>query len=526
MILMRRKVLLAFGIVLFSAACFLALRNFDSSLPEEGVAWAEPKVLRDLSDIQIDTLRILVLEDPLTWEVRPGAVSGLEHDLIRRFAKTADLNISFIPMNDPDSMLLALQLGKGDLMAAQLVMRNDYSKWVKFSRPYREVRLVLAVLREDPIPARAMDGPSVRTALDTIEISHWSPFAIPGYDLAKGVLADHYIRIERNITPEDLLMEVVMGRHHAAIISDARAAYEAGRFPVLDFEPLDCPDQKLRFAMRKNAPELRKALDSWLTDKIVQGERELFMKAYASKIPEQGPLRIMKGIPVSGDSISPFDAEFQRHAANSGWDWELLAALAYKESRFDSNAVSHKGARGLMQIMPRTALRLGLDSSMMAGDHIEAATRFLNRLDTLWMRAVPDRTQRMRFMLASYNAGPGHIVDAQRLAEKLGFDPERWDHNVERAVLLLSKPRYYMDPTLRNGYCNGSQVFHYVRDIESLYRKLKQRKRVVTRAPEQIASGTIGDLDGSTSSGPSIEVSTKSVAANTISTVTEEELAP
>ncbi|MBK7297568.1 MAG: transporter substrate-binding domain-containing protein [Flavobacteriales bacterium] len=240
---MRRKVLLAFGIVLFSAGCFLALRNFDSSLPEEGVAWAEPKVLRDLSDIQIDTLRILVLEDPLTWEVRPGAVSGLEHDLIRRFAKTADLNISFIPMNDPDSMLLALQLGKGDLMAAQLVMRNDYSKWVKFSRPYREVRPVLAVLREDPIPARAMDGPSVRTALDTIEISHWSPFAIPGYDLAKGVLADHYIRIERNITPEDLLMEVVMGRHHAAIISDARAAYEAGRFPVLDFEPLDCPDQ-------------------------------------------------------------------------------------------------------------------------------------------------------------------------------------------------------------------------------------------------------------------------------------------
>ncbi len=526
MIPMPRKILLVFGFVLFSAACFVAFRNMDVSLPEQRVAWADPKVVRDLSDIREDTLRILVLEDPLTWEVRPGAVSGLEHDILRRFAKTADLNITFIPMIDPDSMLLALQLGRGDLIAAQLVIRDDHEHWVKFSRPYREVRPVLAVLREDPVPARIIDGPIVRTALDTIEISQWSPFATPGYDLGKGDLAHHFIRVEKNITPEELLMEVVMGRHHAAIISDARASYEAGRFPVLDFERLDRPDQKLRFAMRKNAPELSTALDSWLSDKDVIAEHELIMKAYASKIPKQGPLRIMKGIPVSGDSISPFDAEFQRYASNSGWDWELLAALAYKESRFDSNAVSHKGARGLMQIMPRTALRLGLDSSMMAGDHIEAATRFLNRLDTLWMRAVPDRVQRMRFMLASYNAGPGHIIDAQRLAEKLGFDPERWDHNVERAVLLLSKPRYYMDPTMRNGYCNGSQVFHYVRDIESLYRKLKQRQRVVKRTPEQIASNLSRELDTASTKVSSVVSSAKSVVENAISANTAEERSP
>lgn len=523
---MRRKVLLTLGIVLFGAAGFMAFRSIGISPLEEQVAWAEAKVIRDLSDIQGDTLRVLVLEDPLTWEVRPSAVSGLEYDLLRRFAKGAQMNIAFIPMNDRDSMLLALQLGKGDLIAAQLVTRSDQRNWVKFSRPYRSVRPVLAVLREDPYPLPLADGPIVSTALDTIEISQWSPFAVPGYDLAKGGLANHFIRVEKDITPEDLLMEVVMGRHHAAIISDARAAYEAGRFPVLDFEPLDCPDQKLRFAMRKNAPELSKALDSWLTDKTVMDERELFMKAYASKIPKQGPLKVIKGIPVSGDSISPFDAEFQRYAASSGWDWELLAALAYKESRFDSTAVSHKGARGLMQIMPGTALRLGLDSSMMVGDHIEAATRFLNRLDTLWMRAVPDRTQRMRFMLASYNAGPGHIIDAQRLAEKLGFDPQRWDHNVERAALLLSKPRYYMDPKMRNGYCNGSQVFHYVRDIETLYRKLKQRQRVVTSAQERVAAGPVTDLDSLNTSRSSFGTSATSVAANSLNGATAEELLP
>jgi membrane-bound lytic murein transglycosylase F len=139
------------------------------------------------------------------------------------------------------------------------------------------------------------------------------------------------------------------------------------------------------------------------------------------------------------------------------------------------------GAMGIMQLMPRTAAKLGVDSALGMQDHIRAATRYLNKLDTMWMRAVPEREQRLRFVLASYNAGPGHIIDAQRLAEQLGLDPGRWEHNVERAVLLKAKPRYYMQEGMRNGYCNGSQVFTYVRDVLALQRQLKGRPRVDNR---------------------------------------------
>lgn len=66
----------------------------------------------------------------------------------------------------------------------------------------------------------------------------------------------------------------------------------------------------------------------------------------------------------------------------------------------------------------------------------------------------------------------GHIIDAQRLAERSGLDPKRWENHVERAVLLLAKPQYYTRPEMKNGYCKGSQVFHYVRDIVSLYEQL------------------------------------------------------
>jgi len=142
--------------------------------------------------------------------------------------------------------------------------------------------------------------------------------------------------------------------------------------------------------------------------------------------------------------------------------------------------------------MPRTAERFGVDPEAGMEDHIRAATMYLNRLDTLWRRAIPDRDQRLRFMLASYNAGPGHIIDAQRLALQLGLDPDRWEHNVERSVLLLADPRYYLLPEMRNGYCQGNQVFHYVRDVLAIYRQLKARPASASSSSKRPPEGSGG----------------------------------
>jgi membrane-bound lytic murein transglycosylase F len=272
-------------------------------------------------------------------------------------------------------------------------------------------------------------------------------------------------------TPEDQLMAVLIGTAPGAIVADAIAAHESQRFPNVEFTPHDAPERPLCFAVRTNAPALLKRLNDRLEDPDEQRFRRVLIDSYLGRLPKPGALR-KRTMPAHRDSISPFDADFRTYGVGFGWKWQLLAAMAWKESRFDSTAVSTKGAHGIMQFMPRTAAHYGLDSSVSVGDHINAAKRYLTRLDTIWMRAVPDRDQRLRFVLASYNAGVGHIIDAQRLADHLGLDPARWEHNVERAVLLLAKPRYYMRPEMKNGYCKGSQVFHYVRDIVALYQQL------------------------------------------------------
>lgn len=456
------------------------------------VPWSAPMVERDLDVVKGDTLRLLVMKDPLTWEQRPKVESGLEFELIERFAREQDIPVKVIVAEHRDSLFMWLQQGRGDVIVAQLTPRSREKAWFRFTKPYRNVRPMLARLRTDPL-RDDLRGAVIDTPLDSVLLSPWSPFADGAYRFdrsAERFVVQHTLPA---LTPEELLTEVVLGRHRATVVSDARAAYMPEVYPVLEFEGPVGPAQPQCFAVRRNAPRLAKALDTWLGDPDEQAAQAQLARAYGTVLPRTGPLRTKRGVPVVGDSISPYDSWFRQHADGMAWDWELLAVMAYKESRFDSTVTSRKGAMGIMQLMPRTAARLGLDSTHAMDDHIRAAVRYLSKLDTLWMRAVPDRDQRLRFVLASYNAGPGHIIDAQRLAEQLDLDPRRWEHNVERTILLKAMPEFYMRPGMKNGYCKGSQVFHYVRDVVAMYAQLKARRGSSNKRSSKGPAGRAGE---------------------------------
>ncbi len=434
--------------------------------------WDGPTVQRDLDSIATDTLRVLVLRDPLVWEERQRATTGLEYELLQRFARKAKLTLAVLPFDHPDSLLVALWQGRGDVGAMQAVTHPEWKKHFELTVPYASV--VPVVVRQRPDAVVRDSTPVLKAGGDSVVRSVASPFASPSYGFKAST--EHFIAAPTAGTEDDLLLSVVLGERTSGVVSDLRAGHEAGRFPVLEFTEAIGPPQELGFVVRAGSPRLLEALDTWLTEAREVEARKQLLRAYTDDIPEPGPLRSRKATGMRGDSISPFDGHFREHAAVGGWDWQLLAAMAWKETRFDSTVTSSQGAMGIMQFMPNTAERMGLDSASSMGDHIEAAARYLSRLDTLWLRAVPDKKERLRFVLASYNAGPGHIIDAQRLAEQLGLDPARWEGNVERAVLLLAKPRYFLRPEMKNGFCKGSQVFHYVRGVLTVYHQLKARK--------------------------------------------------
>lgn len=77
-------------------------------------------------------------------------------------------------------------------------------------------------------------------------------------------------------------------------------------------------------------------------------------------------------------------------------------------------------------------------------------------------------------MLASFNTGHGHVLDAMRLAEKYGKDPKIWEDNVEFYILQKSKPKYYKDPVVNSGYCRGQEPVNYVKSIYEQFVIYKQ----------------------------------------------------
>ncbi len=430
--------------------------------------WKHPHVARDLADIKHDTLRVLVMQDPLTWERRPGAMTGLEWELLERFAKYKHLRIKAIPVNSRDTMLMMLQDGKGDLIAAQLSPNGWAAPFAKCSHPYRLVAHGTAQPNDNKKDA-APDS-----ALQAITISAWSPFLDSTGRLTYGAGKVPYRILDQR--PEQLLVATALGASGQLLVSDATAAMEAKRLPLVKFGPREGKSIPLVFAVRNNAVHLQQALDTWLASAHEGLARKALIEAYDNGLETRGPKRSFSYLTFGGDTISPYDSLFQVHADSLSWDWKLLAAVAYKESRFDTAAVSKAGAGGLMQMMPATAALMGVDKGGGINAHIQGASRYLVRLDKIWRSEIPAPAQRLKFVLAAYNAGPGHVKDAQRLAKDLGLDPQRWDDNVERAIVLLNRPVYFSLPCAKSGYCRGQDTYWYVRDVLNLFAWLRGKQ--------------------------------------------------
>ncbi|MBK6369996.1 MAG: transporter substrate-binding domain-containing protein [Flavobacteriales bacterium] len=195
----RTGVALLAGAVVIAAVLAIVLRD-GSNTRSAKVPWDHPVVERDLADIKKDTLRVLVLPDPWTWEVRPKAVTGLEYELLERFADREGLVIQAIPVEHPDSMFAALQHGRGDVIAAQFTLRKEQRGWVACTRTYHTARPMVARLREDPMREERV-GPK-----DTIAISRWSPFVDATARRRGRSKLGHVRRVDGS--PEEVLMDL------------------------------------------------------------------------------------------------------------------------------------------------------------------------------------------------------------------------------------------------------------------------------------------------------------------------------
>lgn len=289
------------------------------------------------------------------------------------------------------------------------------------------------------------------------------------YDYQGSHLGVHYLLAEQFASHLGVRLRIEVCRDTTELLRRLHAGKDA------DFGALPITSDSTAFGwmIGNGKPELQKALSEWYHPQLLadakETERQMLTQRRVTRRVHAPMLR--RGV------ISLYDEMFKRYSRGIGWDWRLLAAQCYQESTFDPEAVSWAGAKGLMQIMPKTADHLGLPRDMITDpeQNIAAATRYLHELEHEF-NYIHDRTERQNMVLASYNGGISHIQDAMRLAARDNRNAQRWD-DVREYVLKLKDPQYYQDTLVHYGYMRGTETADYVDRIRARYNEYARKVR-------------------------------------------------
>ena len=442
-------------LLLFGVQCTFVEKHFGSIVKEDAY-------LLDLPGIQNrGFIRAAVDNNSTGYYIYRGRRMGYEYELLRDLAKRLNVQLHLVMVSDIDRAFDYLQDGKVDLIAMNLEKNMERSEKTSFSIPLGKMNTVL-VGNESSGKITAWD----QLDSDTIYVRDGAVYKTQLCHL-KDSLQLKYTIVPTPDHEETLIDQVAEGKIKWTIadqnIAQANATYYGG----LDISWKVQKEGDVSWVVRDNSPKLLSSLNTWLEDKQKRFIPDLYAKYFLnsknSYFRSNSPFSSL-----AGNQISVYDDIIKDGAEQLGWDWRLLASLVYKESRFDTVATSYAGAKGLLQLMPVTLERFGVQNPNDPSESLMGGVRYLRYLDKFWMERVPDTSERLKFVLASYNIGHGHVEDAWRLTLKYGKNTQAWS-SVSEFLELKSDPDYYRDPIVKSGFAKGHLAVNYVRDVMRSY---------------------------------------------------------
>jgi len=436
---------------------------------------AESVVLdEDLESIK-EKGKIIVLTDYSSTDyfIYRGQPMGFQYEMLQQLANHLSVRLEVRVSRSLNESIESLRNGEVDLIAQNLAITKSRLHTIDFTEPLIQSHQVLVQrkpdnwrkMKEESMEAFMILTP-VRLKGQTVFVTKGSSAIIRLKNLSEEIGGDIHI-IEVDESPEQLIALVSEGEVPFTVCDNNIASVNSKYYPNLDISTAVGLQQDLAWAVQKGSTTLLTELNTWLTS-FVQTPK--YRKLYARYFESDKSLEIVESdfYAISTGKISPYDEFIRQYSEKVGWDWRLTASLIYQESRFKNNLTSWAGAWGLMQLMPATAKRFGVDTISSPRDQIRAGTEFINWLDRLFSD-IKDENERVKFVLAAYNIGPGHIIDARNLARKLGANPDVWENNVDRCLLSKSNPKYYNDPVVKFGFCRGTETFKYVTEVLERY---------------------------------------------------------
>jgi membrane-bound lytic murein transglycosylase MltF len=332
-----------------------------------------------------------------------------------------------------DRLIRYLLEGHADLIAADLTVTPAREQDLRFSSPLLTDVSEVVVTGPAAAALESLDD----LAGNVIVVRQSSSY----YEHLQALVADFE---ERDLKPpklhladelleaEDLLEMVDVGTIAITVMDDYKAEYWSAVFPNITVRDDLVINENgvIAWAMPKQSEKLAASVEDFLRKNgrgtLVGNDTFNRYLADASKV------RCVM-TPEALEQRNEMARLMQVYADEYQFDWLMLAAQGYQESRLNQSRRSAAGAVGVMQVKPSTAAdkNINVPDINIPENNIHAGAKYMRFIADRYFSEGMDDINRWFFSLAAYNAGPAKVARLRSEAEKNGLDPNRWFDNVE-----------------------------------------------------------------------------------------------
>lgn len=428
---------------------------------------------------ETDTLRVVTLYGPISYFIYRGEEMGIEYENIKRFAVENGLELKMKVVNNIPELINELKYGESQVAAYPVPEIAEYKSEIMYCGP-KEINWQVLVQKKSDIKIK-----DVTELIDKdVYVEKDSKFHFRLNNLNKELGGGiNIITISNDtISSEDLLEMVNDGEINYAVIDSDIAELHKADYPELDISLKLSLEQSSSWAVAPHLDSLASRIDNWEKNyHNSQFIKEIYKKYYERgkyDIRDKDLTYIREKFLTNEIPLSRYESIFKKYAQESECEWEILAAIAFCESGFQTDAKSRFGATGLMQVMPSSARAVGEEPSALTNPEINvrAASKIIKMLNLALSDKIKDPSERKKFMIAAYNSGLGHIYDAMAIAQKNGLDPQKWWGNSSVAILMKSRPEFYNDSIVKHGYFRGRETSEFVDKVISIYNIIKENQ--------------------------------------------------
>ncbi len=428
-------------------------RTLVNAVPERTSHWYAIK--------ESGVIRFATYNGPTSYYLWKGVLRGFDYDMAKAFADKHKLQLQIVVVPNEEDLVDWVVDGRADIAGASTtITQSRIDRGVTFSSPFIETTEKIISNRKYP-KIETLDDLRGRT----ITLRAYSSFIQTARKLR-----EHGVDINVEVAPAEMSFEEVLNKvaegHFEATIEDGYIAdIQAALRPELLIGLQVSEGQQQGWMVKQGHKDLLRQIDRFIKGFSKSKEFDNLLAAYFE--PDKHLVQRISARVIPGEALSPYDRIVQASALEYNFDWRLIVAQMWQESNFNPKAVSPVGAQGLLQVMPRTGEDMGFPPPLFDPEkNVKAGVKYMEWVRNRFKAPLPVSEQ-LWFTLASYNAGLGHLLDAQRLAKSIGLDPNKWFDNVEVAMLKLSEPKHFQQA--RYGYVRGSEPVAYVRKISRLY---------------------------------------------------------